>query len=333
MMNKPLVSVIMPVYNSELYLKEAIESIVNQTYENFELIIIDDGSSDNSVSIVKSINSEKIKLVINEKNLGVSATRNKGLNLAKGEYIALMDSDDISLPKRLEIQVNFLETNLDYGLISSYYESFRVGFFGIKKRVRKLPLNDKQIKVNLLFFNVICCPSAMIRKNVIIKNNLFFDEKLRMSEDFDLWKKISKVSKIANIGEVLLRYRKHPNNTIKNRINLDKSFLIVAQRTFDDFDMNILKLFDEKFKLKDISNFIFITKYLENILEKNQTEKEYDSVYLEESCSVFIYWVYKKNFSNLGYGLFKELIKMRWFKYDNLTFMENICLSVIKLVK
>lgn len=94
--NLPLVSVIMPVYNSAKYLNEAIDSILNQTYENIELIVIDDGSSDNSVDLIKKYNSSKIRFFQNEKNIGVSATRNKAIDLSNGKYIALMDSDDIS---------------------------------------------------------------------------------------------------------------------------------------------------------------------------------------------------------------------------------------------
>ena len=110
-MSKPLVSVLMAVYNGEKYLLEAIESILNQTYTNFEFLIINDGSTDSTEEIILSYSDQRIRYIKNEQNLKLIASLNKGLDLAKGKYIARMDADDISLPDRLEKQVNFLERN------------------------------------------------------------------------------------------------------------------------------------------------------------------------------------------------------------------------------
>ena len=112
----PKVTVLMPVYNCEKYLRESIESILNQTFKDFEFLIINDGSSDKSAEIVESYNDNRINFVQNEKNIGLAASLNRGLDIAKGEYIARMDADDISLPERLEKQVRFMETNPQIGI-------------------------------------------------------------------------------------------------------------------------------------------------------------------------------------------------------------------------
>ena len=156
-MDSALVSVIMPVYNGEKYLKEAIFSILNQTYQNFELIIIDDGSTDNSIKIINELKSKFSKIIYspNKKNIGVSATRNRGMKLAKGKYIAFMDADDISPLYRFEKQVEFMENNSDYGLVGGHYESFTNYVFYTKRKLRKLSSSFEHIKANILFSNSI----------------------------------------------------------------------------------------------------------------------------------------------------------------------------------
>jgi glycosyltransferase involved in cell wall biosynthesis len=130
-MNMPLVSVVMPLFNAEKYVGDAVESVLNQSYTNFELIIINDASTDKSAACVQGIVDRRIVIVENENNLGIVASRNRGLALAKGKYIAVLDSDDIALPNRLEKQVAFLEANPAYGICGSYYHVIN----GIGKKI------------------------------------------------------------------------------------------------------------------------------------------------------------------------------------------------------
>lgn len=324
MNNLPLVSVIMPVYNSEKYLNEAIQSILNQTYENIELIIIDDCSTDFSKEIIKNINSEKINFIKNEKNMGVSFTRNLGFKLAKGKYIALMDADDISLPTRIKMQVEFLEKNKEFGLVSGHFESFKKYLYLEKKSIRKVILNSEYIKANLLFTNSVCGGCAMIRKDIILNNDIYFDTSLIMAEDFDLWRRINKITKIGNIDMVLLRYRKHGNNSTKNRIILDKNYIEVVQKSFDDFNINISELFDKKFKLKDINSFLVLNKKLELIIKSNYKTKIYNQIFLEKSCANLLLWIYKKHVNKFGYKLFIELEKVMLSKYVKISNNDKI---------
>ena len=132
-MDSILVSVIMANYKTKIeYLQEAIDSILNQTYRNFELIIIDDCSQDESVDYIKSINDNRVRLLINDKNSGPAVTRNRGLEVAKGKYIAIMDSDDISMPTRLEKQVAYMEMNPDVFVCGTWFEKF-----GVENKIRK----------------------------------------------------------------------------------------------------------------------------------------------------------------------------------------------------
>ncbi len=300
----PLVSVIIPVYNAEKYIEEALLSILRQTYTNIEIIIIDDGSKDESEKIIKNINAKNIQYVKNVKNIGVSATRNRGFELAKGKYIALMDADDISLPTRIEKQVTFLEKHHEYGLVSSHYESFREHIFGVKRRIRKLSTEPEKIHTSLLFTNMLCCPSTMIRKEVLIKHDLHFDTSLQMAEDFDLWRRLSVVTKITNIDEVLLKYRKHKNNSIKNRTILDRDYTRVIIKSFKRLEIDIEELFDDRYRLKNIESFLKLNMYLEMVLEKNRTTQNYHPIYLEQTSSQLMHWMFKKHIKEFGYTLF-----------------------------
>ena len=149
-MNKPLVSVVMPLYNAEKYVGEAVESVLSQSYTNFELIIVNDASTDKSVAQVKRIVDRRIVIIENEKNLGIVASRNRGLALAKGKYIAVLDSDDIALPNRLEKQEAFLEANPEYGICGSYYHVINGN--GKKILSFKVPVSSSDNKTFLLFF-------------------------------------------------------------------------------------------------------------------------------------------------------------------------------------
>jgi len=200
----PEVTVLMPVFNGEKYLAEAIKSILNQTFKDFEFLIIDDCSEDRSVEIIKSYDDKRIKLIQNNQNLGISRNANKGIQFAKGKYIAQMDHDDISLPERLEKQVLFMEKNPHIAASSVWVE-----VFGRDKMIWEFPLNSEAIKCALLF----CCPlansGAIIRKSIFTEEGMLYNEAFDGSQDYDLWFQISKKFPMANIPDILVNYRKH----------------------------------------------------------------------------------------------------------------------------
>lgn len=202
-MRSPVVSVIMPLYNGEKYLRESINSILNQSYENFELIIVNDGSKDKSEELIQKISDNRITLLSNEANRGLAFSLNKGINNALGKYILRMDADDLALPNRIKRQVEFMEKNLEIGASGTWMKSF-----GESNYLKKYPITPELCKIQLLFDVPIGHPSAIIRKDVIIKHNLYYNEELQTyGEDYDLWFRLSKKSKIANLPEVLMMYR------------------------------------------------------------------------------------------------------------------------------
>ncbi len=200
----PRVSVVMPVYNGEKYIQDAINSILNQTFADFELLIIDDGSTDGSVSVVKSYQDPRIKLIKNKRNLGLSETRNRGIKESQSEYIAWLDCDDISTPTRLEKQVNFLENNLEIGLCGTWIRKF-----GDKNIEVRYPLEHDLLRSLLFFKNPIATSSVLVRRNIIQNNNLFFNSAFDPAEDYHFWERLSRNTKIANIPEFLTLHRIH----------------------------------------------------------------------------------------------------------------------------
>ena len=209
----PRVTVLMPVYNTqEEYLREAIESVLNQTFKDFEFIICDDGSSNNAVQVINSYSDERICFVQNEKNLGLCATRNKLMQMAKGEYVAWADSDDISVNTRFEKQVNFLDTHPDVSLVGAWYERFPSYF------LPRLP--ETVGLVDMLKWCAVAQPVAVYRKKDFERYQLTYSQKKEYDgcEDFELWVRVlMKGLKISNIQEVLLKYRWHPNNISHQR--------------------------------------------------------------------------------------------------------------------
>ncbi|MCX7772823.1 MAG: glycosyltransferase [Clostridia bacterium] len=196
-----LVSVVMPVYNGAAYLREAIESILNQTYGNFEFIIIDDGSTDDSCEIIRSFQDTRIIYVKNEHNLGISASLNKALGLAKANYIARLDCDDIASPNRLEVQLRYMKKNQDIGICGSW-----VQYFGIKKGVMTYPIYDQHIKAFLNFRNAFAHPSVMMRKSVFENYPICYSAN-SVIEDFKLWSQCANYTKFHNIPMRLTSYR------------------------------------------------------------------------------------------------------------------------------
>jgi glycosyltransferase involved in cell wall biosynthesis len=208
----PKVSVLMPVYNAEAYLEQAIGSILNQTYGDFEFLIINDGSTDGSRAIIKSFTDARIRLIDNENNLGISLSRNKGFDRARGEYIALMDSDDISLPERLEKQVVFMDSHQDCGVCGSWLRTIgrREG------QIITYPSDCATIRCNMFFKNRgVANPAAIIRKRILDRLKLRYDPDLHCFSDYDLWARCLHATQFANINEVFINYRLHETNTDK----------------------------------------------------------------------------------------------------------------------
>lgn len=201
----PLVSVVMPTYNSGRFLKEAIEGILNQTLEDFEFIIVADRSTDGSDAILDHFRErdDRIK-VFDQERIGLIAALNKGCRTARGKYIARMDADDISLPQRLERQVQYMEGHPEIGVLGTGIRY--IDDAGRPGKVLHNPINPNLVKFYLHLENCIVHPSVMMRREVV-KRLGFYDPKAIHAEDYDLWARACSITQIANLHEVLLEYR------------------------------------------------------------------------------------------------------------------------------
>lgn len=221
-MESPIISVIMSVYNGEKYVAEAINSIINQTFKDFEFIIIDDGSTDNSLIIVKTLSllDERIRIIENDGNIGLAKSLNRGISLARGKYIARMDADDISLHDRFMKQVDYLEKHHDIAVVggSVIYinDEGKEGYHG------HYPLSPYQVKWQLFFVNPMSHPSTMLRRKLFSEYGIHYNEQLTTTQDYDLWVQVSKQFQLANLPDQLLYYRQHGDSISYNSSAIQK---------------------------------------------------------------------------------------------------------------
>lgn len=211
-MSRPLVSVLMPCYNVEKYIEESMNSILNQTYRDIEIIAINDCSEDKTGTILECLANKdsRIRLINNEANLKLIETLNKGISLCNGEYIARMDADDIALPTRIEKEVDFLENHKDHDIVSTQFQAFHGN--NIKHLYQHhSPLKDEELRAYMLFKSGICHPASMMRKRLFTELGLRFDTEYLHVEDYALWSEAIYKTKLANLGESLLLYRIHRN--------------------------------------------------------------------------------------------------------------------------
>lgn len=216
------ISVIMPVYNAEHYVTQAIESILTQTYQDFELIVINDASEDSSMEKICMINDKRIRILENKYNMGISATRNLGLDIADGEYIALLDNDDIAVRRRFEWETAYLDENPDIMVVGGHQREIdEYGKLLYSKWITYL--NPSYIKAFLLFNNAIVNGSTMFRKEFIEKNHIRYQKNMCGAEDYMFWVECSLHGKIKNLDEVMLFWRKtavHQTTSIlQNRLD------------------------------------------------------------------------------------------------------------------
>lgn len=277
----PKVTVLMSVYNTEEeFLREAIESILNQTFKDFEFLIINDGSTNNSEEVIKSYKDERIRYVLNEQNLRLIASLNKGLDLAQGEYIARFDSDDISLPTRLEEQVKFMDLHPEVGLLGTQYESFP------KKRISDGLTDSKVIKEALLVSsNQLGHPTVMIRTSVIREHNLKYDKDALHVEDYKLWLDISEFTEIANLDKILLKYRRHggsicSNNAVKQNLNVQKIMFNAQAKYFGIDSSEQLKIVEnlqnnKKINTDDLKKILEFVNQVKQKMAENNFSAEY----------------------------------------------------------
>jgi len=219
LISNPKISVILPVYNAEKYLAESIQSILDQSFTNFELIIINDGSVDDSEKIIKSFNDERI-VYVSQTNQGLAATLNRGILMSKASYVARQDNDDISLPDRLKKQLLFFEQHPEYILLGTKAQIMDENGLATG-RFHYHPTQSKNIKFALLFNNPFVHSSVMFKKEAVIKCGLY-DTNTKFFEDYNLWSKLARIGEVANLNECLLKYREVNSGMSKTTVDYDQ---------------------------------------------------------------------------------------------------------------
>lgn len=255
----PKVSVVMATYNGQKFIKEAIDSILNQTLKEFEFIIVDDGSTDATAQIIQSYTDERIQYIKKEKNSGISDSLNIGISKARAQYIARMDDDDVSMPNRLEKQVNLMKNNE------------RVIFCGstvTDKDSKTLPTPEhhEDILLKLLFSNPIFHPTVMIRRNLLLENT--YSSVAVPSEDYDLWSRLIFKGEFYQIQEPLLYCRIHQTSITarKRHVQLQKNIVIVSE-LFDKLGFNNLHEHDKNLKVFTSHDYTISGKSLKSVFK------------------------------------------------------------------
>jgi glycosyltransferase involved in cell wall biosynthesis len=232
----------MPVFNCEEYIFFAIHSMLRQTYSDFELIVINDASTDGTINILNSIYDARIRILNLKKNSGIVSALNAGLDISRGEFIARMDADDISQPERLAAQVQYLENHTEVGLVGSWIRCFGNG---IQTFTHRYPLANDEIKCYLLFENPFAHSTVLFRKSLIDKHQLKYDPDYQYVEDWKLWAQMKRHTKFANLPVALVKYRVNEKsdkyrefqNTQKQKVITKNCFDVNFPYTAFNFDM------------------------------------------------------------------------------------------------
>jgi glycosyltransferase involved in cell wall biosynthesis len=205
----PIVSVVMPTYNAESFIRVAIDSVRKQTYTDFELIVIDDGSKDRTGEIAESIPDSRIRVIRSGKNAGLAAARNAGLEAARGKYVSWLDSDDFAHPKRIAYQVHVLEKHHDVGLCGTWVRTFGQG----SQTIWRYPRRSEYVRAHMLFADPLATSSVTLRRGALNGLSSWFNESCAPAEDYELWERISRTWKVVNVPLILTSYRLHADQT------------------------------------------------------------------------------------------------------------------------
>lgn len=248
---KPLVSVLMPAFNAEDYISDSIESIIKQSFTDFELIILDDASTDQTYLIAKkySEKDKRIRVLKNEINLNIAESRNKLLDVAEGKYVAWQDADDISLPDRLELQVHYLEKLKDVGMIGGFLQ-FITG--NKNEGIRKYSEKDEDIRKKIFFYSPVAQPVAMIRKEAFVLAGKY-GKNLSPAEDIDMSFRIGERWKFFNIQKVLLNYRNYSGSSTYKKL---KKIELITLKT------RLRYFFNQNYQLSAMAVFYNIFQFL-----------------------------------------------------------------------
>ena len=332
----PKVTVLLPVYNGEKFLQETMQSILNQTYTDFEFLIVDDGSTDRTLEIIKSFADERIKILRNKERLKLSGALNRGLKEAKGRYVARMDADDIALPERLQRQVEYMEKHPEIGMCGTAIEIFGE----VKTRPDIYPKTAAAIKAYALFDCPFCHPTVMMRRDLFVEHDLWYDGSYYPTEDYELWARAVALFPTINLGKVLLRYRVHDSSmTGSDWDAMDKQAARIIRRLLDQVE---IECSDEELALHrnigrgrscqcSFAEIYQAEVWLQKLLEVNSRKKIYEEQALSDMLSLVWYRLCFNN-SSLGMKVLRQFVFGNQAKKDSIRWKRStmLFLSIIK---
>lgn len=321
-----LVSVLMPVYNSQKYLKESIESILNQTYKNIEFIIVNDGSTDKSLDIIKSFSDKRIKIIDRKENRGIIFSLNEGIEKCSGKYIVRMDSDDISLNQRIEKQVLYMEKNRN---IDASGTGIRI--IGSRK-ILKLPIDYNELKVKSLFSTPLFHPTVIIKSEILKK--VKYPLNCEGYEDYMLWKMlISKGYIISNLSEKLVYYRINNNGITQNFQKIKEKIWSM----YPLYEKNLKEIYEEELTQEMIELFLILNNT--NLIS---SDKKLNNKELKEKMYKLICQIAEKTSNNkIDKKLLVKYLSIRWCVFNlklkkvsfDKYFVKGICYLILEKIK
>ncbi|MFS8130965.1 MAG: glycosyltransferase family 2 protein [Candidatus Dojkabacteria bacterium] len=327
---KPRVSVLMPVYNAEEFLEDSAGSILAQTFTDFELLLLDDGSKDKSLEIAKKLaeKDSRVRVLPNEANMGIVKTLNRGISLARGEFLARMDSDDFSLPERFAEQVKYLDEHPDYSVCGSWV----VTFGNHNGNVWELPSDPNLVKVTMLFYSALTHPAIMMRKKVIFED-LALEYEGYHGEDYILMMKVAKRSKLSNVPKVLFKYRTHDNSLmvingvanqeVANGVRMDQLKSLGITPTEEEFEIH--KKFG-RWGFEDSAKFLEESKiWFRKIIAANKESSYYDQDTLIKFLNTKLLDAYKGIKVKYSKGIIKLFF---WDLSSGLSFYDRLGITL-----
>ncbi|WP_299101264.1 glycosyltransferase [uncultured Winogradskyella sp.] len=337
----PKLTVLLPVYNCAKYVGAAIDSVLMQTFKDFEFIIIDDASTDDTLKIINTYSDARIKVIKQQNNYGITHNLNYGLTIAQGEYIARMDGDDISLPKRFEKQITYLDANPNVIVCGTNYKILDTDI------IKNLPSSHDDIKVELLYGSCFGHPTVMMRRSVFQENKIAYNTTLETAQDYNLWVRLLQYGELHNLTEVLLEYRIHEDQISKKRKvsqqigGVKTKFLLLnyLKPNLDEKEQHLLEKILLSIKLeKEILEFneinTFVTKTKQKLIKANSI-RFFNSVgfnkYLNYLEHIIIndYFSYRENFKPI---IFLNYLKVKRRFNFKLSFYNEIKLLTKSLV-
>jgi len=293
-MTTPAVSVLMAVYNGASFLKESIQSILSQSYKDLELLIIDDGSDDGSLEIINSFTDKRIRVLQNQLNKGLIFTRNRGINEARGKYLAILDCDDIAFPERISKQVDFLAKHSEIKLCGG--QAITIDKNGVETgNFLKVPTNKRLLNVQLLFHNVFINSTIMMELEAV-KQVGGYSSNYSFCEDYALSLAVAERFKVANLESTLIKYRVHEESTSQ-----------LKSTAMKENERRIIASIHEKLKIESDDELIEIHLSLLNPNGSDLSLNEYKRLFVSILAGNPDIKLYKKD-------LLKEFIFLKWFE-------------------